>query len=100
MVKDFGAAGAMETSMEFMTNADVPTLATDGVIEEPVNPFTGKAISSEEKGKGAFIVEKYSHAVRDNSVKLGLDDYVWLKVEDDIFDTDNWTRIDGADPRR
>ena len=32
-----------------MTNADVPTLATQGVIEGATNPFTGVAITMDEK---------------------------------------------------
>ena len=48
MVKDFGSEGFV-TSDTFMTNADVPTLAADGIIENPVNPFTGKPINSDEK---------------------------------------------------
>ena len=34
-----------------MTNADVPTLATDGLFEEPVNPFTGRVINGREDKK-------------------------------------------------
>jgi hypothetical protein len=48
LVKDFYAEG-FTTSEDFMTNADVPTLAVEGLIEEPVNPFTGNAISSDYK---------------------------------------------------
>ncbi|MBR2633976.1 MAG: YidC/Oxa1 family membrane protein insertase [Clostridia bacterium] len=48
MVKDFDAKG-FSVSDEFMTNADVPTLALKSVVENPVNPFTGKPINSDEK---------------------------------------------------
>ena len=48
MVKDFNATG-FTTNNDFMTNADVPTLATQGLITNPINPFTGNAISSSEK---------------------------------------------------
>ena len=40
LVKDFGST-EFTISDEFMTNADVPTLATQGLIENPTNPFTG-----------------------------------------------------------
>lgn len=49
MVKDFGSNDAFITSNEFMTNADVPTLAMKGLIEDPVNPFTGGRINSNRK---------------------------------------------------
>ena len=48
MVKDFGSKEFV-VSDEFMTNADVPSIALDGVIEQPMNPFTGKLINSDEK---------------------------------------------------
>ena len=48
MVKDFDQEG-FTVSHEFMTNADVPTLAMKDIIQDPQNPFTGKPITSEEK---------------------------------------------------
>ena len=48
MVKDFNAEG-FSFSDEFMTTADVPTLATSGVIANPTNPFTGNAINTNAK---------------------------------------------------
>ena len=33
----------------FMTTADVPTLATSGLIDNPTNPFTGNAINADAK---------------------------------------------------
>ena len=48
MVKDFGATG-FNICSDFMTNADVPYLATAGVIENPVNPFTGNPLTMDGK---------------------------------------------------
>ena len=48
MVKDFNAKG-FKTSEEFMTNADTPALATSGLIDNPVNPFTGNRIDTSAK---------------------------------------------------
>ena len=48
MVKDFNAEG-FSFSDEFMTTADVPTLATSGLIDNPTNPFTGNAINANAK---------------------------------------------------
>ncbi len=44
MVKDFGSTG-FTINEDLMTNADVPYLATNGVIDNPVNPFTGNPIT-------------------------------------------------------
>lgn len=49
MVKDFGETGTLKISNEFMTNADVATLATKHLGDEAVNPFTGKPINMNEK---------------------------------------------------
>ena len=48
MVKDFNAKG-FKTSEEFMTNADTPALAMSGLIDNPVNPFTGNKIDTSAK---------------------------------------------------
>ena len=48
MVKDFNAKG-FTVNNDFMTNGDTPTIATSGLIKNPVNPFTGHAIDSHEK---------------------------------------------------
>lgn len=55
MVKDFNAKG-FTTSDNFMTNADVPTLATSGLINNPVNPFTGKPINSDAKHNPQTVI--------------------------------------------
>ena len=44
-----------------MTNADVPTLAASGVIDNPINPFTGKAISGSEKTAHPQVVTSSGH---------------------------------------
>ena len=38
-----------------MTNADTPALATEGLIEEPVNPFTQNPINSDAKDGTQFV---------------------------------------------
>ena len=43
MVKGFGSTG-FTTSYEFMTNAGTPALALAGIIDNPVNPYTGNPI--------------------------------------------------------
>ena len=50
MVKDFGETGPIKTDNSFMTNADTPLLAFEGLVENPVNPFLGnKPITDEGK---------------------------------------------------
>lgn len=93
LVKDFNSKEFL-TSTEFMTNADVPTLAMKDLIENPVNPFTGKAINSDEKTAHDQIVilsELWDIRVNNgNTFKPSK----WASVKDNLWDKDNWTFYD------
>lgn len=93
MVKDFNSS-EFTTDNTFMTNADVPTLATNGLIEQPVNPFTGKEINSDYKLQGEqhiFFTEAWDTTVNNGNTFLPGD---WFAVQDNIFDMNNWRAID------
>ena len=90
LVKDFNST-VLSTSNEFMTQADVPYLAVNGVIDNPVNPYTGKKISNEEKylhpqsvvgGIQTIVVETCTQ----NTFEYG----TYYTVHDDIFNPENW----------
>ena len=89
MVKDFDSHG-FTTSDEFMTNADVPTLAMQGIIKDPVNPFTGKLITNDAKFSGPQkVLESYNWwPSRNNGTKFEAGK--WYSVHDNIFDKNNW----------
>ena len=93
MVKDFNAKG-FSTDNTFMTNADVPLFATNEVVKKAVNPFTGKAISSDEKNLHPQLVTS-SHNLSQNpqDYKFDTSDGHWYSVHDNIFDEANWERI-------
>lgn len=92
LVKEIGSTG-FTVSDEFMTNADVPTLATDGLIENPVNPFTGKEINSDEKtAHEQFVILSYNWDIMSNNGNT-FDWAKWAAVKDDLWDKDNWTLI-------
>jgi len=92
MVKDFNAKG-FSVSDEFMTNADVPTIAVKDSIKNPVNPFTKKKITNSEK----FAHDQYIQADGDwNINKNNGNQFVggrWYKVHDSIWDKNNWEII-------
>lgn len=92
MVKDFNAKG-FATSNMFMTNADVPVLAMEGIIQEPVNPFTGKAIDSDEKYQHDQFITVSDWDVEDNHGNTFLPGQ-WATVKDDIWNRDNWSFVD------
>lgn len=92
MVKDFGSTD-FTTDRRFMTNADTPVLAMEGLIEDPVNPFTGKAISSEGKTDAEqHILASTDVDATDNFGNTFQPD-AWFAVRDDIFDPDNWSYL-------
>ena len=93
MVKDFDAKG-FNISDQFMTNADVPTIAMDGLIESPVNPFTGNKVTDEMKNDE--IHEVQLTAVWDTYKNNGNTflPATWYAVHGtNIFDHDNWENI-------
>ena len=96
LVKDFGSTG-FTTSYDFMTNADTPYLALQGVVDNPVNPFTGNAISDSDKtgdqliyiSSNPFTVDYQGHTQFDDP------DGYWVTVRDNIFEQRNWNYYNG-----
>ena len=89
LVKDFNSKG-FTVSDEFMTNADVPTLAFNGLIENPVNPFTGKPINSDEKyAHDQYIIVSTEWQVTVNNGNTFLPAR-WVSVSGNIWDKDDW----------
>jgi len=91
MVKDFDAHG-FTTSDTFMTNADAPYLAVEGLIDNPVNPFTGKSLDMRE-----YKVREQMLAATLNAgaslVAFEGPEFpvtVWASIEGDIWNPDNW----------
>lgn len=92
MVKDFNSTG-FTTNEEFMTNADVPTLAFQGLIDDPINPATGNAITNDEKyAHDQYVCGTYDW---DTSVNNGNQfmPCMWFSIHDDVRDINNWTLL-------
>lgn len=90
LVKDFDSTG-FETDYTFMTNADTPGLAFAGLIENPVSPFTGKAINSDDKAEAVHHIfytnEWQTNLNNGKTFNSGL----WLNLKsDNIFDMSSW----------
>ncbi len=90
MVKDFDSAG-FSIDDTFMTNADTPVLAFEGLIADPVSPFTGNPINSEAKKESehhVFYTEEWQTNENNGTTFLP---GVWMTLSsDDIFDMDSW----------
>ena len=97
LYKDFDAEGGIKTDMTFMSTADVPVLALKEIVQNPINPFTGKKLDSTIKSSGLYVTtggasglwkpehskSEYIFTVPDNS---------WYHVKDNIFVDSNWTQ--------
>ena len=92
LVKDFNSNN-FSTSEKFMTNGDVPTLATKDLIKNPKNPFTGKEINNDAKlNHDQYILSSYDWDVTKNKGNVFLPG-TWLKVHDDVRNKNNWSVV-------
>ena len=93
MVKDFNATG-FSVSNEFMTNADVPSIAVKDTIANPVNPFTGKEINSDEKTahRQEVTTAHNWNTNKNNGTQFKAYKETWYGVSDDKFLESNWVR--------
>ena len=95
LVKDFDATG-FTVNYDFMTNADTPSLALQGIVESPVNPFTGNPIDMSPKEQDQYIYVSGSGSVLENNgTQFVEEDRRWYTVHDNIFDKDNWSLVPG-----
>lgn len=97
MMKDFGATGALKTDMAFMTNGDVPSLALEGIVEHPVNPFTNKEVpidTSEIKKDGVVVTSSDVHQawLYKNLNTYPVRNDQWWRIKESIFKASSWSR--------
>ena len=95
MVKDFNSDGPFAVDSTFMTNADVPTLAMQGIIEDPVNPFTGNPVNNDRKYEGVlYVTDSHNWMPPGTDVcTFDVSDGNWWSITDDLFNMNNWTRV-------
>lgn len=95
LVKDFNPDfTGVRTDDTFMCNADVPSLAMEGIIKDPVNPFTGNPVNSDRKKEGPLFVVTTKLDLRPEEDKVyRVDPGDWYSVHDDIFVQDNWKSL-------
>ena len=90
MVKDFNSS-SFTFNEEFMTLADVPAIATKDVIENAVNPFSGKKLYNEHaKDNPIYISASYKYDISENCGNQFLASS-WIKISNkDMSDPKNW----------
>ena len=98
MMKDFTdtpdkkSAGRQFTAdNRFMTNADVPALAFEGIVKNPTNPWTGKPIQkrSEDAAYGVAADAPYDPA-KHGVFKYKLKGVKMFDVFDNMANISNW----------
>jgi hypothetical protein len=90
LVKDFNSEGSLAIDNSFMTNADSPFFALEGIVDNPVNPFTLNPLES-DKDQGIYITTIGALNSIDHSkyqYKIGRNQ--WIFVKDNIYDPANW----------
>lgn len=91
-VKDFNSHGNLKTDLSFMTTADVPTIACENIIENPINPFSNKSLSNKDKEDGVYItIDNLFMPYHSQSENIfTVPDSSWYKVSQNIFEDSNW----------
>ena len=93
LVKDFNSKGRLRTDMSFMTNADVPAIALDN-IASAINPFTGNSLVKNYKNEGVYITTNHLwQPFKHRRATFNIDTDQWIFVKENIFNSDNWTKV-------
>jgi hypothetical protein len=91
MIKDYDTVGDIKPDFTFMTNADVPYLASKDIIYEPKNPFTHRELS-QDKAAGVNILASGAINPKTKQSYRALDPVSrFYHIQDDIFNINNWT---------
>jgi YidC/Oxa1 family membrane protein insertase len=90
LFKDFNKSGNLRTDMNFMSTADVPGLVIKGIIENPVNPFSGNLISNNDKNDPLLILIHRIENKNENVILINSQNSYY--VHENIFDEKNWVK--------
>ena len=98
LVKDFNSNAELTIDRQFMTNADTPTLAMQGLIENPINPFTGNPINSNVKQDGVQYIFRSGAVEMWEYTGTGYVQGQWARLNgDDAFNMQMWKEIDESE---
>ena len=89
LVKDFDSK-EFAVSEEFMTNADVVSIAAKGIIDNPLNPFTGNSINNDAKYNSVqYVFGSHAHSLNKHNKNTYIPG-TWYAVHNDMRDKKNW----------
>jgi hypothetical protein len=90
MIKDFNSGDEFTVDSTFMTIADLPSEAMRGLIENPVNPFTGNPINEDAKNEEEQYVMLTDWRIAENHGNLFTDPVRLVLKNQNLFDVSNW----------
>ena len=90
LIKDFGSGGDFRSDPSFMTIADTPSEAMRGLIENPVNPFTGNPVTAEAKNDPEQYVMLTDWRIAENHGNRFSDPVRLTLRGHDVFDESSW----------
>jgi hypothetical protein len=93
LFKDFCCNDVLKENNNFMTNADVPLLALLDIVDNPVNPFTGKLLAAEKENGIYIFTQGFTNTEFYTGTTCLQDNSVFYHVHDSIFDSTNWNEI-------
>ena len=83
--------GGVKTGLEFMTNADTPAIALEGIVPNAKNPFTGVPLAPADKSEYVKIMTSQAQSTRiRKQARFDIAKDEWFTVKDDIFVNENW----------
>ena len=91
LVKDFSSNEPFSFSNEFMTNADTPTIAFSGLIENPVNPATNQPVTNQEKSRNQQKVGSTDMDIFVNNGTEFSDTKYYYVEKEDVLNPVNWS---------
>jgi YidC/Oxa1 family membrane protein insertase len=92
LYKDFGSDEPFTTDYSFMTNADTPYLAMDGLLDDPVNPFISRPVFQPDAKyvKKLYIMYTDNWSLEGNTDNV-FTDTLWYSLSgQNVFDRNNW----------
>jgi hypothetical protein len=92
-LKDFDNNDAFKIRNDFMTSADVPLLALLDIVDNPVNPFTGRDLVAEKENGVYIFTQGFTNTDFYAGTTCLQDNSVFYHVSDSIFDSANWNEI-------
>jgi len=91
--KDFNAHGGLSVNETFMTNADVPLMALKDIVENPVNPWTGKILSSDKDNGITLTTMPLADINRQHKYRFAIKPDEWLHIHTNIYEPENWSHV-------